>query len=168
MRNLIIYYALTENTDAAARTIAGRLGAELLRLEPERAYPDSGFRKFFWGGKSAVMAERPALKPYRFEPDAFDRVILGFPVWAGTFAPPLRTFALAHGEALRGLRLAAFACQSGAGGEKALAKLRQCLGVDALEAELVLIDPKDKPAPENDAKLEAFCARLRASERSMP
>ncbi len=160
MKTLIVYYSQSENTAFAARAIAERLGADALRLEPEKTYPASGFRKFFWCGKAAVMAERPALRPYPFDVAAFDRVILGFPVWAGTFAPPLRSFALAHREALRGKRLAAFACQSGAGAENALAKLKALLGVDAFEAELILIDPKDKPSPANDEKLAAFCAKL--------
>lgn len=160
MKTLIVYYSQGENTAFAARAVADRLGADLLRLEPEKAYPDSGFKRFFWGGKAAVMAERPALRPYTFDADACERAILGFPVWAGTFAPPLRSFVLAHREALRGKRVAAIACQSGAGAEKAFAKLKALLGVDAFEAELILIDPRDKPSAENDQKLAAFCAKL--------
>ena len=161
MKTLIVYYSQSENTAFAARAVADQLGAALLRLEPEKAYPAAGFRKFFWGGKAAVMAEKPALRPYAFDADAWDRVVLGFPVWAGTFAPPLRSFVAAHREALRGVRVAAFACQSGAGAEKALAKLKELIGVDAFEAELILIDPKDKPSPENDAKIVAFCELCR-------
>ena len=63
MKTIIVYYSMSGNTDWAAGELAERLGAEKLRLEPETAYPDSGFRKFFWGGKSAVMAEKPALEP---------------------------------------------------------------------------------------------------------
>ena len=29
-----------------------------------KAYPTKGFRKFLWGGKSAVMAEKPKLLPF--------------------------------------------------------------------------------------------------------
>jgi hypothetical protein len=37
-----------------------------------KAYPTKGFRKFLWGGKSAVMAEKPKLLPYKFNADAGD------------------------------------------------------------------------------------------------
>lgn len=161
MKTLIVYYSLEGNTDHAAKAIAADLGADLLRIEPVKAYPTGGFRKYFWGGKSAVMAETPRLQPYDFRGDRYDRVILGFPVWAGNVTPPLRTFVEENREALRGRRVAAFACQSGASAEKALGKLKACLGVGALEAELVLIDPMAKPSPENDARLRAFCDRLR-------
>ncbi len=159
MKTIIVYYSMSGNTDAAAREIAARYGAALLRLEPETAYPDKGFRKFFWGGKSAVMAETPALRPYDFDADAWEQVILGFPVWAGNVTPPLRTFLRDNGAALAGKRVAAFACLSGAGGDKALAKLEALLG-RPLAAKLLLTDPKDRPAADNAAKLDAFCAAL--------
>ena len=136
MKTLIVYYSLEGNTQYAAERIAAAIGAETLRLAPEKAYPDSGFKKFFWGGKSAVMAEKPKLQPYEFDPAAWERIIIGFPVWAGNVTPPIRTFIKEND--LRGKRIAAFACQSGAGAEKAFAKLKAALGVSALEAEMVL------------------------------
>ena len=57
-------------------------------------------------------------------------------------------------------RIAAFACQSGAGAEKAFAKLKDALGVQELAAELILIDPKAKPSEENERKIKQFCEKL--------
>ena len=162
MKTVVVYYSMGGNTDLAAREIADRLGASLLRLEPEKAYPDKGFRKFFWGGKSAVMAETPRLKPYAFDAEEVSDVILGFPVWAGNVAPPLRTFVRDNLPELKGLRLHAFACQSGSGAEKAFGRLQACLGGESLGEKLVLIDPRDKPSPENQGKIEAFCAAVAA------
>ena len=160
MKTLIVYYSLEGNTEYVARAVASTVGADLLRLEPVRAYPTSGFRKFFWGGKSAVMAEKPELQPYTFQPEIYDRIIFGFPVWAGNVAPPLHTFVQENLEAFKGKRIAAFACQSGSGAEKALRKLKAYLDVENMEAELVLIDPKAKPSPENEKRIKAFCDRL--------
>ena len=158
MKTLIVYYSHDGNTDWAAKKIAEKCGFDVLRLEPEKAYPESGFRKFFWGGKSAVMAETPALRPYEFDAAAYDRILFGFPVWAGNVTPPIRTFV--REQDLAGKRIAAFACQSGSGAEKAFGKLKAALGVGTLEAELVLIDPKDKPSEATERKLAAFCAAL--------
>ena len=160
MKSLIVFYSLEGNTEYAANAAASLIGADVLRIEPVHSYPSSGFRKFFWCGKSAVMAEAPQLQPYEFQPERYDCVIFGFPVWAGNVAPPIRTFARDNRDALKNKRVAAFACESGAGAEKAFGKLKACLGVDKLEAELVLIDPKDKPSEENNAKMRAFCDRL--------
>lgn len=162
MRTLIVYYSLEGNTEWAARRIAEALGADTLRLEPVKAYPSSGFKKFFWGGKSAVMAETPALLPYHYDGADYDRIILAFPVWAGNVTPPIRTFIRENG--LKDKRIAAVACQSGAGAEKAFARLRSALGVQGLEAELILIDPKDRPKAENEQKIRAFCQQLKTEE----
>jgi len=62
---------------------------------------------------------------------------------------------------LKGKHIAAFACQSGSGAEKAFGKLKTAIGIDDLEAELVVIDPKTKASEENDRKIEAFCEKLR-------
>ena len=158
-KTLIVYYSLEGNTAYAAETIAAALGADLLRLIPKKAYPNSGFKKFFWGGKSAVMGETPALEPYTFDASSYDTVILGFPIWAGRAAPPIQTFL--KDNDLREKKLAVFACQSGSGAEKAFKRLLTLLGKDAFAAELILIDPKDKPTAENDARLKAFCDCLR-------
>ena len=117
MKTIIVYYSLEGNTDFAASKIAEIMGADLLRLVPKKSYPSTGFQKFFWAGKSAVMSETPELEPYVFDRASYDRVILGFPVWAGNVAPPIRTFV--RDQDLHGKRIAAFACQSGAGAEKA-------------------------------------------------
>ena len=158
MSTLIVYFSLEGNTQYAAEKIAEETGAGLLRLDPEKQYPDSGFKKFFWGGKSAVMAEKPKLQPYAFDGGAYETIVFGFPVWAGNFAPPLRTFIKEND--LTGKKIAAFACESGSGAEKAFGKLTAALGIEKLEAELILIDPKARPAADNDNKISEFSAKL--------
>lgn len=160
MKTTVVYYSMSGNTETAAEAIAEKLGAELLRVYPKKAYPDSGFKKFFWGGKSAVMGDAPALEPYSFDAENCERVIFGSPVWAGSFAPPIRTFIKENSAALAGKRLAAFFCCSGGEG-KAVKKLRDFLGIPAFDAELVLIDPKSKPSPDTGAKIDAFCESLK-------
>ena len=160
MKTAIVYYSMGGNTAMVAEKLAEALSADLVPVRPQRAYPDKGFRKFLWGGKSAVMAETPELEPYEFDSGAYERIIIGFPVWAGNVAPPIRTFVLEND--IRGKRIAAFACEGGSGAEKAFEKLRRAIGIDSLEAELVLIDPKARPSAENDRKIREFCAALQA------
>ena len=164
MKTIIVYYSLEENTHYAAQKIAENIGADLLRLHPKKAYPRGGFKKFFWGGKSAVMAEKPALEPYAFKAEEYERVIIGFPVWASNVAPPLRTFVSEND--VSGKHLSAFACQSGSGAQKAFAKLAAAAGVEKLENELILIDPKSKPSAENERKIKEFCDTLNKTEET--
>ena len=160
MKTAIVYYSMLGNTDSVAEKIAEKLSADLIRVEPEKAYPDKGFKKFLWGGKSAVMGEQPKLLPYSFDGDC-DLIIFGTPVWASNFTPPIRTFVEENRDKIKGKKLAVFLCFSGGGADKAIAKLKTLLGVDGFEAELILVDPKDKPKPENDAKIREFCEALK-------
>lgn len=160
MKIAIVYYSLSGNSRYAAERIAAALGGDIVPLVPKKAYPDSGFKKFFWGGKSALMGDTPALEPYGFDANDYDLVIMGGPVWAGTFPPPLRTFVEENRSALQDKHLAAFFCCSGGPG-KVLEKFRSFLAPEQLRHELILIDPKDKPTNDTESKINMFCDSLR-------
>ncbi|MDD6328171.1 MAG: flavodoxin [Eubacteriales bacterium] len=160
MKTAIVYYSMSGNTELVANKVAAYLGerneVDVIRIIPKKAYPEKGFLKFFWGGKSAVMAEKPKLLPYEFNQDKYDRIIIGTPVWASTFAPPIRSFIDAH-PGIKDKKLAAFLCYSGGGADKTFEKLKATIGVGEFEAELVLLDPKEKVSEENDDKIKHFC-----------
>ncbi|WP_022762792.1 MULTISPECIES: flavodoxin family protein [unclassified Butyrivibrio] len=159
MKRLIVYYSLEGNTEYIAEKLAENIGAETLKLIPKKSYHTSGFAKFFWGGKSAVMAEKPELEPYEVADD-YEEIIIGFPVWAGNITPPIRTFVSENGQLLKGKRISAFACQSGAGAEKAFSKLKGILGIEEFFATAIFIDPKDKPSEANTLTLDVFTKKL--------
>ena len=162
MKTLIVYYSLEGNTDYAANKIAERLGAHKLRLIPKDAYRDKGFAKFFYGGKSAIMKEVPALETYNVDLYGYDRIIFGFPVWAGNFTPPLRTFILDQKDALKGKRFSAFACMAGSGGGKAISKLAGFLKIKSFDETAVFIDPKTRHSSDTEEAIASFCGRLGA------
>ncbi len=162
MKTLVVYYSLEGNTEYVAEQIKEAIGADLLKLVPKKAYHDKGFAKFFWGGKSAVMAEKPELESYNIELTEYERIIFGFPVWAGNFTPPLRTFIGDNKENLKNKTFVAFACQSGNGAEKAFGKLAKCLGVERFDKTAVFIDPKAKRTDATDAQIDSFCEELKS------
>lgn len=163
MKTAIVYYSMSGNTELVANKVAAYLGerdeVDVIRIVPKKSYPEKGFLKFFWGGKSAVMAEKPKLLPYEFNTDKYDRIIIGTPVWASTFAPPIRSFIATH-TSIKDKKIAAFLCYSGGGADKTFEKLKTTIGVDEFEAELVLLDPKEKVSEENDVKIKRFCEKL--------
>ena len=117
MKRLIVYYSLEGNTEFIVNKLVEKTGADKLKLVPVKAFADKGFAKFFWGGKAAVMAEKPELESYSFDEDV-DEVVIGFPVWASNITPPIRTFVSDNKDVLKNKRISAFACQSGSGAEK--------------------------------------------------
>ncbi|MFC1477897.1 flavodoxin family protein [Candidatus Margulisiibacteriota bacterium] len=91
-KTLVIYYSLEGNTRLAAECIAETLGADILELKPVKEIQKTGFMRYFWGGKQVVMKESPALNPFDKDPGSYDTLIIGSPVWAFTYAPPIRSF----------------------------------------------------------------------------
>lgn len=163
MRTAIVYYSMSGNTEYVAEKIADKLKASdelrLIKICPQKAYPDKGAKKFLWGGKSAVMGDTPKLLPYEFNVNDYDRIIIGTPVWASTFVPPLKTFFNENPD-INKKSVAVFTCFSGGGADKAILKLKKYLDIEKFEAELILIDPKDNVKAEDDMKISEFCSAL--------
>ncbi len=160
MNTCIVFYSMCGNTKYAAEMIAEKTGADLLEIKPEKAYPDKGIRKFIWGGKSAVMGNTPKLLPYKFSADKYDLIIFGYPVWAGNFTPPIRTFIKENMDKIAGKDFAVFACSSGGDAVKSIDKLKNYLLTDSFKAVLSLTDPKDKPDENNKNRIDDFISDL--------
>ena len=160
MKVAIIYYSMSGNVEYVAKKIAERVDADLIRIVPKKEYPNKGFKKFFWGGKSAVMGETPELEDYSFDETLYDYIIFGSPVWAARFTPPIRTFIKDNKDKLKDKKIAAFACYSGSGADKAIEQLKAYIGIDKFDAELKLIDPKDRHSDEKDKQIEEFSNKI--------
>ena len=162
MKSIVVYYSMNGNCEMVAGKTAELLGSDILRIEPVKSYPDKGAKKFIWGGKSAVMGEMPPLKPYEFDADKYDCVIIGFPVWASNITPPIRTFIKENLKSLKDKKITSFACQAGSGAEKAFERLKEALGIHKLDATLILIDPKTRQNGENEDKIREFVNSIEA------
>lgn len=136
-KTLIVYYSFEGNTKYACEVLAESIGAELEALSPEKEPPHGGFRKFFWGGKSAVMGEKPSLAPLSHNPSSYDSVVVAFPIWAGTYPPAIGSFLEAN--SLEGKKVYVMACSASGNAKKGIAKIASMVG--GVEGELSLQDP---------------------------
>ncbi len=92
MKAIIIYYSLDGNVKLLSETIAAQIGADIIPLKLKKEIRNDSFMKYFWGGKQVVMKEIPELEPIDLNLANYDLVILGTPVWAGSYTPALRSF----------------------------------------------------------------------------
>ncbi len=159
MKTLIVYYSLEGNTRLVAQRLAEATGAELLELKPAKAYPTGRISKFYFGGKSAVMCEKPVLEPYSADVSQYGTVILGTPVWAGRCTPPLRSFLGA--ESLLGKRVAFFACAGGDSAGKTFELLEELSGCKPVRTELFVSPSSGKDAM-FDEKLERLVSAVQS------
>ncbi len=132
VRALVIYYSLQGNTRFIAKKIAQATKAEILELSPLKDVPSKGFLKYILGGKAALSKQEPPLNPLSKNPQEFDLLFLGTPVWGGTHAPAWNTLFREH--PFFGKELALFCCHGGGKGkvftkmEAALPKGNHLLG----------------------------------------
>ncbi len=162
MKTAIVYYSLEGNTEYAAKELASKLKADLYKLEPEKAYKTGRVTKFIWGGKSAVFGDEPKLKPFHFEVSDYDLIILGTPIWAGTFVPPIRSFFKEHD--LRNSKLAVMTSSLGGAG-KCISKLEKEIGTTNIIATLDLIEPLAHPKKENEEKIQVFLHQIMTTQQ---
>ena len=110
---LVLYYSQTSNTKQVATEIATRLGADIEEIVPVQPY-DGEFEATI----QRCMKEReegvtPEIKPLASDLSKYDVIFLGYPVWFGTYAPPVAAF-LAQVD-LSGKKVVPF-CTFGSGG----------------------------------------------------
>jgi len=131
MKILVIFYSFEGNTKLIAENIAETINADILELKPKKEIKSRGFMKYIWGGQKVLMKTKPELLPLDKNPEEYDVLFIGTPVWAWTYAPPLNTFFSTC--LLSNKRIALFGCHGGGKGRifdkmKAVLKGNQILG----------------------------------------
>ena len=110
---LVLYYSQTSNTKAVAEEIARQLGADIEEIVPIKPY-DGDFQATIERGKQEMeQGSLPEIQPITSDINNYDVVFIGYPVWFGTYAPPIA--ALLDKTDLSGKKIVPF-CTFGSGG----------------------------------------------------
>lgn len=110
---LVLYYSQFGSTEQVAKEMAAQLGADLAPFDVTTPY-DCTYQETI----ERCMAERaqgfvPELAPLSVDLSAYDVVFLGYPIWFGTYAPPVA--ALLNTADFSGKTIVPF-CTFGSGG----------------------------------------------------
>lgn len=93
MKKLVVFYSFEGSTRLLAKAIAEATEADILELKLKtESIKSHGFFKYVWGGRQVVFKEKPELEKFNKNPDDYDMIFIGTPLWAGTYAPALRSF----------------------------------------------------------------------------
>lgn len=143
MKTLVVFYSLEGNTKLMAESIAKEVDADILELKPQKDINSCGFMKYVWGGRAVMMKAKPELLPLTKNPQDYDLVFIGTPVWACRYAPALDTFFSEH--KLSGKKIALFCCHKGAKG-KIFDKMKDALNINEILGSIDFKDPlKNNP-----------------------
>ena len=153
-KTLVAYYSRTGSTKRIAHEISSALGC---KAEPIR---EKNIRKGWWGFlMSGMESSRGILPEIEKFPDvsAYDLVVIGTPVWAGTVASPVRAFLVSHVAQLS--KVAFFSTKGGSGGCAAFEKMEK----DCKHAPLATLGVRASEigSGEYTKKLKEFVRKLR-------
>jgi len=158
---LVIYYSYEGNTKYIAESIKQAIKADLLELIPTKEMSSTGFMKYMWGGKSVVLKKKPTLKPFDVNPDDYEMIFIGTPVWVLTYAPPLRT--LFSTISLNSKNIALFCCHEGGKG-KTFEKMRMELDGNTILGQMDFNHPLKKQTEEQKKKAMTWAKEVMTSK----
>ena len=156
-RALIIYYSRTGNTDALARMIQARTGADLLRLDVKEPYAESYGDMTYIARDEVRRGARRELSTAVPDLSGYDVVFFGSPYWWGSLSVPAQTFLMDH--PLSGKTVYPFITSGSSSPEGALRRLRE-LCPEAKVGEHFYAS--DSEAQSSQAEVEAWLRRIGA------
>ena len=110
---LVLYYSQAGNTKTVAQELAAKLGADMEEIVPVTPYEGDFQATITRWQQEREQGVLPELKPIKADPTQYDVIFLGFPVWGGTYAPPVAAFL--ETADLSGKKIVPF-CSFGSGG----------------------------------------------------
>lgn len=85
MKTIVLYYTFGGSTKEEAERLADELGAQACRVRERRGRSLVG--SFIPGGLQARRRRKVKIRPVEADLGAFDRIVIGCPVWAAYPAP---------------------------------------------------------------------------------
>jgi flavodoxin len=156
-KTAVIYYSFDGNCALVAEAVKSRLNADVFAIKTADEKKRTGLAKYIWGGRQVFKHDKPELKPLRVDMDAYDLIILGAPVWAGSPAPAMVSFL--SRTPLSGKKTAVFCCHGGGKG-KALDKFKALLTGNTIAGEIDFINPARGNTEELRKKIDAWVTAL--------
>jgi flavodoxin len=90
MKSLVVYYSRSNITKKLAENIAGEIDADIEEIVPKVNY--QGKLGYARGGKHALSEKIIEIEDTKFNPEDYDVVYIGAPVWAGKIANPTLSY----------------------------------------------------------------------------
>lgn len=157
IKSLVIYYSFEGNTRLVAESMAQSIDADLLSLQPEKEMESKGFSKYLWGGSQVMMKRKPALKPFEVNPSEYDLILIGTPVWAWTYSPPVAT--LLQSVDFSNKYIGLFTCHGGQNA-KTFHHMRKQLDKSIVLGEMDFFEPATKDRDDSILRAQKWASEM--------
>lgn len=110
---LVLYYSQTGTTEIVAEAIQSLTGADIESVVPVVPYDGDYAATIERGRKELTEGDFPEIQPIAADISKYDVIFIGYPIWFGTYAPPIET--LINTADFSGKKVVPF-CTFGSGG----------------------------------------------------
>jgi len=110
---LVAYFSLTGKTETVAKAIAEASNGQLYRIEVAKSYPENTKERRKVLEQEIEENYLPPLKATDINPEKYDIIFLGSPVWGNHISQPVKSFLAKYN--LAGKHVIPFVTHSGGG-----------------------------------------------------
>lgn len=89
LKTAIIFYSYTGHTKRLAQELAGKENADLIEVKDKRR--PGAIKAYTAGCLAALRGKKAGIGPVAGDLNAYDKIVVMGPVWAGNPAPPVNT-----------------------------------------------------------------------------
>lgn len=90
-KTLVLYYSQEGSTETVAKEIASQTGWDIARIEVTPAYDGDFNQTVQRAQRENQSGQLPELVPLKVNLADYDRIFLGFPIWSGIYANPIKS-----------------------------------------------------------------------------
>ena len=154
MKTLVIYYTRTGITKKIAEVIAEKMQADIEEIVDLK--DRKGPWEYLKAGRDAMKRIPAEIAVIKNNPEYYDLIVIGTPVWAGNMACAVRTYISGNKDKFK--KVALFCTMGGSGDQKTFAEMESLSGKTSLAK--VTVRTRDAGKPETDARLDEFVKKM--------
>lgn len=152
-RILVVYYSRTGNTRNLAHAIASAVGGDVEEIVDRTKRV--GVLGYLRSALEAALQRTTEIGASVHDPESYDLVVVGSPVWNMSLSSPVRAYLRRHRGRLRAT--AFFGTYGGAGCERTFAQMARACGSDPVAT----LSVREADLERSAAEVQRFAAKLR-------
>ncbi len=150
-KTLVVYYSRTSNTKETALLFHKLLGGDIEVIVDKKKR--QGFLRACIAVFESVIGVKTTIEPIKYNPENYDLVIIGSPIWVKHTTPAVRAYLDIYGKDIKAAML--FCTYETRGAKDVLREMRDMLGNAEIVAEFSFVKTKEK-LPETEKVINDF------------
>ncbi|MFA9396935.1 MAG: flavodoxin family protein [Clostridiaceae bacterium] len=144
---LVVYYSRTGTTKKVSEKLKESYGYTIEEIKDNKNR--KGVINYILSGKDSIKKTDTNIDEPKYNPEDYDLIIIGTPVWASNMTPAIRKYLDTYKDKIN--KFAVYTCEKGSGGVKAVLGIESLLGKKG-ECALIL--------NEKEVKDDSFSSKL--------